>query len=143
MSSSKHVPSRGLGRTLADASLPSPEVPERSWDLGSSHQFWKLSQISGMLEFKRSLAHFPEKEHEAQRGEGIGLRSHSMLDELEFARRRWEFYEQVSIHFPFSGYRTTVSYWRTSSVPSQSTRFGWGAPGPYLQGWPYDQVWLQ
>lgn len=72
-------PGQGPGRALAGASLSSPEVPEHSWDLGSSHQLWKLSQNSGMLEFKRPPAHFSGEEHEAQRGEGVCPRSHSML----------------------------------------------------------------
>lgn len=72
-------PGQGAGIVQADTPLPSPEVPEVSWDFGNSRQFWKLSQNSGMLEFIRPPAHFLEEEHEAQRGDGVGLRSHSML----------------------------------------------------------------
>lgn len=115
LSSSKHVPRpRGPGTALADAPLPSPEVLERSWDFRSSRQSWKLSQNSGMLEFKQPPAHFSEEAHEDQRGKAVGLRSHSMLGS---ARVFQEKMGSVSISWflLYWGNSTPISYWRTSS----------------------------
>lgn len=103
-------PGRGPGRALADAPFPSPEVLERSWDLGSSLQSWKLSQISGMLEFKRPPAHFPEEEHETQRGEGVGLRSYDVQRRARVCQEKVRVCGRVSIYLPFSGNSTSTSY---------------------------------
>lgn len=91
-----------------------------------------------MLEFKRPPACFPP-----ERGRGLP-------EVTQLAGMSWSLPggggEFMNTSVSISHFQVVASQFPTgepSFPPSQSTRFGRGTPGSCLQGWAYDQVWLQ